>query len=243
MRKPRPHHLNSTAIAIMVASVLPAITFANNPPQETFINSVSTVIQQENQQITEQRNILLSDFLTHQSHHNLSTHQQHWLQTLAKAYDLPSFSPNQTSSWTALIKRVDIIPPSLGVAQAAIESNWGRSRFARQGNNLFGIWCYQSGCGIVPLQRPKNKTYEVKSYPSTKDSIIDYMHTINTAPAYAELRNARYTDYLKGRSIQGKEMAAYLTRYSTKGQTYVQSLQSTIAHHQLNKLDPQHPSS
>ena len=70
-----------------------------------------------------------------------------------------------------LILRVDVIPVSLALAQAANESAWGTSRFALEGNNVFGQWCYKKGCGIVPAERRSGATHEVKSFTSVERSV------------------------------------------------------------------------
>ena len=73
-----------------------------------------------------------------------------------------------------------------------MESGWGESRFAQQGNNLFGEWCFTKGCGIVPSQRKEGATHEVRRFDSVDDALASYMHNLNTGHAYKALRVARF---------------------------------------------------
>ncbi len=90
-----------------------------------------------------------------------------------------------------LLIKIDEVPPSLVVAQAINESGWGRSRFAQEANNLFGMWCYTPGCGLVPERRRANDKHEVKRYASIQDSVNEYLRNINRNKAYRELRALR----------------------------------------------------
>jgi len=84
---------------------------------------------------------------------NLNPQQQAWLQHLAGEYGVKMTALQSYEALQQLLTRVDIIPLEIALVQAANESAWGQSRFAKQGNNYFGQWCYQKGCGLVPKQR------------------------------------------------------------------------------------------
>jgi len=86
---------------------------------------------------------------------------------------------------------VDTIPPSLALAQAANESAWGTSRFARQAHNYYGQWCFEKGCGIVPDRRDANKSHEVAAFDSPRESVARYLHNLNSNSAYKSLRDIR----------------------------------------------------
>lgn len=90
-----------------------------------------------------------------------------------------------------LLQRVDAVPASLALAQAANESAWGTSRFARNGNNYFGIWCFTEGCGKVPNARDSDKTHEVTRFRTIQSGTEYYVLTINSHPAYEGLRQRR----------------------------------------------------
>jgi Bax protein len=117
-----------------------------------------------------------------------------------------------------LLRRADEIPPSLVLAQAAAESAWGTSRFARMANNLFGQWCFTEGCGLVPQRRPAGATHEVKSFDSVLEAVDGYYRNLNSHPAYEEVRERRARARAAGRVPEGVDLAAGLERYSERGQ-------------------------
>lgn len=133
-----------------------------------------------------------------------------------------------------LLLRVDVIPESMVLAQAAMESGWGSSRFAREANNLFGQWCFTQGCGLVPSRRSSGKTHEVKKFSSVDAAIADYFRNINSHPAYKKVRKIRSNARLSKQNLSGYEMVAGLDKYSTKGQVYIDELRAMI---RGNKLD------
>lgn len=154
-----------------------------------------------------------------------------WLTWMADHYDLDGASTAEVLS--GLRRRVDVIPVSLTLAQAAIESGWGRSRFAREGNNLFGEWCFSQGCGLVPAARPPNAEHEVRVFPSVGDAVRSYMRNLNSHPAYAEFRAMRMRARTQGREPTGEELAAGLEQYSERGQAYVEQVRHIIRSNDL----------
>ena len=136
-----------------------------------------------------------------------------------------------------LLSRVDIIPPSMALAQAAIESGWGASRFAREGNNLFGMWCYEPGCGMIPKRRALGATHEVAKYDSPRDSFEAYVHNLNTNRAYVPMRAIRRELRVAEKEIVGSDLARGLERYSTQRWEYVGKIQTMIAVNELESFD------
>lgn len=132
-----------------------------------------------------------------------------------------------------LLKRIDVIPASLVMAQAAIESGWGTSRFARKGNNLFGEWCFEKGCGIVPSKRRDDAVHEVRKFASVEDAIQSYMQNLNSHPAYQALRDKRLEQRALKEPLSGCYMAEGLKSYSAKGKAYVESIKQFIRVNQL----------
>lgn len=126
-----------------------------------------------------------------------------------------------------LLIRVDIVPLKLVVAQACVESEWGRSRFAKEANNFFGVHCYKKGCGLPP-QGVKNPTFEVKVYHSPEDAIEDYLRIINTGSAYTDLRARRAEMRSRGTSLQAIDLSNGLLTYSEKGEEYINLLKGII---------------
>lgn len=128
---------------------------------------------------------------------------------------------------------MDQIPRSLALAQAAKESAWGTSRFAREGNNYFGQRCYSKGCGLVPDARQTNAKFEVRAFPSVQDSVQSYMNNINGHPEYAELRAYRTIQRQAGKPVSGIRAAESISQYSERRGAYVDEIQSLIHFNQL----------
>jgi Bax protein len=136
-----------------------------------------------------------------------------------------------------LLRRADEIPPSLVLAQAAAESAWGTSRFARMANNLFGQWCFTEGCGLVPQRRPEGASHEVKRFDSVPSAVDGYYRNLNSHPAYEEVRERRARARAAGRTPEGVDLAAGLERYSERGQDYIDEIRSIIRFNDLDELD------
>lgn len=164
------------------------------------------------------------------------TMQQQWLQELATRYGV-SGTIND-AALQELRVRVDTVPVSLILAQAATESGWGTSRFAAQGNALFGQWTY-GGDGIVPKeQRTATKgNYRIRAFETPLDSISAYLLNLNTHRTYAELRQYRYRMRTAGTPLSGESLAAGLLHYSERGQAYVDELRALIRRNHLAEAD------
>jgi len=165
---------------------------------------------------------------------SLHADDKQWLDRMAGYYDVDA--DDTTRRLDVLERRIDVIPPSLALAQAAIESAWGTSRFARMGKNLFGEWCFRAGCGIVPAQRPSNREYEVRTFPSVQDSIRSYIHNLNTHDAYREMRTMRQQARRAGRDLSAAHLAKALDRYSERGEAYVDDVRTIIRANDLPSL-------
>lgn len=135
----------------------------------------------------------------------------------------------------ALLKRVDVIPASLVLAKAALESGWGSSRFARKGNNFFGMRTYDDD---VPGIAPKGATgFKVIKYKSINHGVRMYMQNINKHSAYAKLRNARAATRDAGKQPNGLALTKYLTAYSEIPEEYGGRLRSLITVNKLSRFD------
>jgi len=151
-----------------------------------------------------------------------------WLHDVIEEFKIPETDLHSEEFWEIALRRVDAVPDHLVLAQAANESAWGTSRFAREGNNLFGQWCFREGCGLVPMDRPEDATYEVARFKSVSESIGSYMHNLNTGRTYRELRVIRAKARQKGKDPDANAMAAGLGSYSERGEEYITELQSMI---------------
>lgn len=134
-----------------------------------------------------------------------------------------------------LLNRVDVVPPSLALAQAANESAWGTSRFALQANNYFGQWCFTKGCGVVPKARSAGLTHEVRKFDSAMASVRGYVYNINSSPAYQELRDYRVKS--NTRVSSGLTLVKGLSKYSERGQDYIDEISHMIRFNRLQGFD------
>jgi len=151
-----------------------------------------------------------------------------WLHDVIEEFRIPETDIESEEFWKVALRRVDAVPDHLVLAQAANESAWGTSRFAREGNNLFGQWCFRQGCGLVPNDRPEGESYEVARFGSVSESIGSYMHNLNTGRTYKELREIRAEARSQGNEPDPTEMAAGLKSYSERGDDYILELRSMI---------------
>jgi len=124
--------------------------------------------------------------------------------------------------------RIDVIPTDLVLVQAANESAWGTSRFARQGYNFFGLWCFRKGCGFVPSRRKADAKHEVAKFPNLTRAVYTYLRNLNRHNAYRELRQIRANLRANNLPITGSDLAEGLVSYSERGHDYVEELQAMI---------------
>ncbi len=204
--------------------------------QQVFIAFLLPKLQQADRLLLWQRRNIQQMHDYWLRNHYLGNSARQWIIHIAKRYKVPVAIDNM-SFWSMLLSRVDIIPAGLALAQAANESAWGMSRFAQQGNNLFGQWCYQAGCGLVPTGRPAGATYEVKKFHSTYDAVLAYLYNLNTNAAYSHLRQIRQQLREKGLPLSSVQLAAGLDRYSQKGKVYAALIQSIIVQYHLKQYD------
>ena len=188
--------------------------------KEVFFNYLLPVIHKKNAEIVALRNAI--------SNNELNDNQ---LNDLAKKYRV------ETPSKEELLKVIDILPPSLVLAQAANESDWGRSRFAKDFNNYFGIWCFSKGCGVIPKNRDEDATHEVASFKSLEDCIDFYVLNINRSYAYEDLRLIRKNQRENLQPITGTLLAEGLGNYAFPGDEYIDSIQTLINFNQLERHD------
>ncbi|MBL3554955.1 MULTISPECIES: glucosaminidase domain-containing protein [Marinobacter] len=159
-----------------------------------------------------------------------------WLKNQAERLRVDE-EPGSPDMFRRLEYRLDVIPPSLVMAQAANESAWGTSRFARRGNNLFGQWCFSKGCGLVPQSRIEGASHEVASFSSPYVSVRSYIQNLNRHPAYQKLRDIRLEARNNGGYPSGSILAAGLLDYSERGEEYVKEIRSMIRHNNLTYYD------
>jgi Bax protein len=136
----------------------------------------------------------------------------------------------RTNSIEKLLLRVDVLPVSLILAQGALESSWGGSRFVTEGNNLFGIWTWGDK-GMTPANRDKDAHHKVASYDTLLDSVRAYLLMINRLPAYTSLRQ------LRSRTGSSVDIAEGLLFYSERQDSYIDDVKQIIVTNELQRFD------
>lgn len=162
-----------------------------------------------------------------------------WINELAARYNIdPSEDDLTTKDLVGVLTvRVAPIPTSLALAQAVEESAWGTSRFAREGNALFGQWVWNEDAGIVPTDQREGQAYAVRAFATPLDSVRAYAKNLNTHWAYTSFREQRAEMLNTTGNADGWTLAQSLTRYSERGEAYVESLHIIMRVNRLRSLD------
>lgn len=206
----------------------------------TFFNYLAPIVKLKNEEIRSQRDHLLNIATRFENSNSVSIIDRYRLKSLAQQYDVEWLESDSGAVIKTLRRRIDVVPVPLVLVQAAKESGWGTSRFARQGNNLFGQWCYRPGCGMVPAQRSGGAKHEVKEFNSIEDAIGAYLHNINTGDAYQSLRQIRARLRNAGKHPDGRALADGLLYYSQRREAYVNEVKDMLQqYHQFQQRQQQ----
>ncbi|RDX34205.1 mannosyl-glycoprotein endo-beta-N-acetylglucosamidase [Arcobacter sp. HD9-500m-PIT-SAG03] len=201
--------------------------------KEVFFNLLYKLIVDENLQILQDRQMIQDTLSNNLFNINYNSKNFPKLLKLKKKYNVKSvFSLNE------FLEKVDVIPPSLALAQAAVESGWGKSRFVKEANNIFGHWTYGEK-GLIPKNRDKNAKHKIRIFDSLQKSIRAYMLNLNSNRAYVLFREKR----LQLREVNllplGKELSATMKNYSGIGRKYLKILSTLINGQNLSRFDYQ----
>ncbi|MCL7486570.1 MAG: glucosaminidase domain-containing protein [Desulfobulbaceae bacterium] len=202
-----------------------------------FIDYLSPIIEYQNNKILHDRARLEKVARRILNGEALPGEEKRWLKQLADKYEVQWNSDDPAAAVFRLARRVDVIPLSLALVQAAKESSWGRSRYAVEVNNLFGQWCYDQGCGVIPGERPADAIHEVKRFNTVSDATRSYIHNLNTHPQYARLRRIRQNLRMRHEPLSGRVLAEGLLYYSERRQAYVREVKEMI--HQFHLFQQQ----
>ena len=194
--------------------------------RELFIKIVLPLILNENNKIAEDRKklfqILGKNFNT--------VGERVWLKRRFKEYKI------EDKDFSKLKMRMDIIPVSIALAQAANESGWGTSRFALEGNALFGQWTW-SKKGISPKDKDSNQNHKILQFQILKASVRAYKNNLNTHNAYKEFREVRAQLRQEGKQIVGLDLTKYIKNYAAIGEKYVAIIEDIIEKNSLTDFD------
>tara|TARA_X000000368_G_scaffold418865_1_gene420420 strand:+ start:602 stop:2125 length:1524 start_codon:yes stop_codon:yes gene_type:complete len=194
--------------------------------KETFIKIVLPLVVAENEKILDDK-IKLKRI---SSKKMTTDKEKSWLRLKLREYKV------KNSDIAELNKRMDIIPASIALAQAAKESGWGTSRFALEGNAIFGQWTW-TGQGIEPLNKGKHEGHKILRFPILRASVKAYKNNLNTHKGYSEFREKRHSLRKRNKSIRGLELTDTLDRYAQTGKEYTDILEQIIKQNDLSDFE------
>ncbi len=195
--------------------------------KETFIKIVLPLIVAENEKILDDR-IKLKDIISRKI---TTDEEKQWLRQKFLEYKV------KKSNVEELKTRMDIIPASIALAQAAKESGWGTSRFALEGNAIFGQWTW-NGVGIEPLLKDKSKSHKILRFPILRASVKAYKNNLNTHKGYVKFREKRKNLRDKNKKINGLKLTKTLENYAQAGSEYTKILAQIIVQNRLMDFEP-----
>ena len=195
--------------------------------KETFIKIVLPLVVAENERILADRKKLKRVY----KKKNTTDLEKQWLRQKLLEYKV------KKANMEELLLRMDIIPTSIALAQAAKESGWGTSRFALEGNAIFGQWTW-SGNGIAPLERENNKNHKILKFPILRAYVKAYQNNLNTHKSYVKFREKRSNMRKKNKDIAGLELTETLKNYAQTGTEYIKILNQIIKQNRLTDFEP-----
>ena len=226
--------LNNQSANLVIFSSLPTDFMDIQPIIERkrlFINTLIPIIYSENLQILNDRKKIL-DWWRESDGENFS--RDFWPQWL---FELSEKYGSSDSNLGNLLMRVDIIPISLALAQSAIESGWGTSRYSREGNAVFGQYTFDESKGLKPKDRNENDEFFIKKFPNLSESVRSYLKNINTHLAYADFREERKKLRMSGENLSGYKLVNFLKDYSERRESYIKDVKEIISSNNFQKYD------
>ena len=226
---------------LLLQGSVPGVVVSNLPPdfanitdvkekKRLFLMAITPIVMAENQRVRNDRSAV--ERLVKAGLPAEGSADRRELASLLAPYGLKL----EGTTSELILARLDEVPSALVLAQAALETGWGTSRFALEGNSLFGQWTMKVGDGIAPSARAEEDSHEVKAFPSLQASVRDYLRNINTHGAYQELRQARALLRAEGLPLDSAALAAGLARYSERGTDYVDDLTRLLGGKELGLI-------
>jgi uncharacterized FlgJ-related protein len=204
-----------------------------------FFRLLAPVALYVNERILEDRTRAQALLKRQSSGQVLAADDREWLANLAQVYEVPGASsgPIDAAKGLELLRRVDTIPLSLELAQGAIESGWGTSRFADVGNSLFGQWSWAGGITPEQQRTDVHGDHRVAAFQSTGLSAWSYALNLNSHDAYADFRRKRAQLREHGKQPHGRDLVDTMSRYSERGPHYVTELKTVMRQNKLDAVD------
>ena len=207
-----------------------------NSNKKEFVKTVLPIIINENQKIIVTREFLNDLKIKLQTFKTINNNEISKLNKIAKKFNIKYSNKHKLDLIEEILANVDIIPNSIALAQAAIESGWGKSRFAKEYNALFGEYTYDQNKGVVPLEREHGDKHLIKSFTSYNNSVSSYFKNINSHNAYKEFRDVRNIMRSKNNFSNISLLLNKLNSYA-EDNNYVSNLHLVIEKNNFNKFD------
>ena len=202
-----------------------------NERKKLFINTLLPIIYSENLKILEDRKKILDWWNESQGENFSRDFWPSWLFELSEKYE------TSDSNLGNLLMKVDVIPISMALAQAAIESGWGTSRYLREGNAIYGQYTFEKDKGIRPERRESNEKFFIRKFSNLSESTRSYFKNINTHRAYDDFREERKKLRMNGVKLSGVKLVKFLTSYSERRDEYVKDVENIIQSNNFMKFD------
>jgi Bax protein len=197
-----------------------------------FFDYMYSLVEKENLEILQKRefvsNLLDSNLLAM----NFNSPSFSELLKIKKKYNVKSLYSKEE-----YLRKLDVVPPSMALAQAAVESGWGKSRFINKANNIFGHWTYNPKIGMMPEQRAEGATHFIRIFETLQASIKAYMLNLSRNRAYKSFQNKRYEQRLEGLNPDGLALSQTMLNYSGIGEEYLKILKTIIDSNKLLEYD------
>ena len=193
--------------------------------KETFLQILLPLVVAENESILKDRKYLLKILKENQSKKN-----QNWINKKYKEYKVTEKNVDE------LIEKIDIIPASIALAQAAKESGWGTSRFALEGNAIFGQWTW-NGTGLEPLDKVDGQKHKIARFPLLRASVKAYITNLNTHSGYKSFRKKRQVLRSQNKNLSGLDLIHELDKYAQTGKEYTKTLEKIIRQNDLDEFE------
>ena len=228
---------NDVAIARMYFPHIPKNIneFETRIKKKVFLSILLPIALRGNELVLEDRKLMKAAFVSKNIYQ---------IENFAKKYKVKNFKTINFSNLTTsdlgrikeeLLMKINKIPISMILAQSIIESGWGSSRFAQQGNALFGEWTWKTNVGIKPKGNLE-ANFAVKKFKNLSESLDSYILNLNSHPAYSEMRKFRALKYKTGKKIVGYDTANFLNKYAEIGFEYVTKVEDMIKNNKLYKF-------
>lgn len=203
----------------------------NNDKQELFLNVIASILYVENKKVLNLRKQILEWWTENDGEVIDKIYWPEWLKNVSEDYE------HDDKNIGNLLIKVDMVPASMAIAQAILESGWGNSRFTKEGNAIFGQYTYDQKIGMIPNKRVDDEKHLIKKFSNLSESVESYIKNINTHLAYEKFREHRKSFRMNGEKLVGFKLVENLLNYSEKKNVYISDVKRIIVDNEFEKFD------